>query len=307
MRLLTTSLTFVVACSGTAPKVTKPEPAQAGNVDDWLQLKSGRTHYIAEGTGVPCLAYGIASYQPQLFSDEAKKHVRFYYVDLPHWTDHDDAATAALTYDDFVAAMDEAREALHLDHVGLCGHSMMGLFSLAYAERHPETVDWVLALGPPTTIDGLWDLEDDYFDKTASADRKKLLDDNLAAMKAEGGKPDFVRQYKAKAPMYFYDATYDPTPLYATTTMNMAVTRQMLQVLTAHDVAAELPKIQAPVFIALGGADFSVPKIMWTDEIQKRIAKLTLHVFEKSGHYVPIEERAEFDRLFLGWLPAPKH
>ena len=231
---------MLVACSGQATAPTKPAPARPiqARVDDWLQLRSGRTHYIAEGNGEPCLAYGIANFQPQLYSDEVKQHVRFYFVDLPHWTDNDDGATAALSYDDFLAAMDEAREALHLDHVGLCGHSMFGLFSLAYAERHPEHVDWVLALGPPTTIKGLWDLEADYFDKTASDERKRIYDANFAAMKAEGGKPDFVRAYKAKAPMYFYDATYDPTPLYATTTMNMVVTKRMLAVLTDTDVAA---------------------------------------------------------------------
>jgi len=305
MRLLTTSLTFAIACSSTTPPPAKP--AHAPRVDDWLQLESGRTHYIAEGDGAPCLAYGIANYQPQLYSDEMKKHVRFYFVDLPHWTDGDDTAAAALTYAEILAAMDEAREALHIDHVGLCGHSMFGLFSLAYAERYPEHVDWVLALGPPTTIKGVWDLEDEYFDKTASEDRKKLLDANLAAMKAEGGKPDFVRAYKARAPMYFYDASYDPTPLYSETKMNMVVTNKMLQVLTDTDVAADFSRIQAPVFIALGEADFSVPKIMWTDDIQKRIAKLTLHVFEKSGHYVPIEERVEFDRAFLSWLPIHHH
>ena len=104
--------------------------------------------------------------------------------------------------------------------------------------------------------------------------------------------------------MYFYDATFDPTPLYADTKMNMPVTRQMLQVLSTLEVADHLSSIKAPVFIALGGSDYSVPKIMWSDEIQKRIAKLKLVIFEKSGHYVPMEERELFDRELLAWLPA---
>jgi hypothetical protein len=90
-RTLSICLILLAACThGTvAPAVT------AARQDGWLDLPSGKTHFIAEGQGTPCLAYGIANYQPQLFSPKLKERIRFYFVDMPHWTEADDPSTAS--------------------------------------------------------------------------------------------------------------------------------------------------------------------------------------------------------------------
>jgi pimeloyl-ACP methyl ester carboxylesterase len=73
--------------------------------------------------------------------------------------------------------------------------------------------------------------------------------------------------YAADGPTYFYDPTYDCTPLWAGHQhYSPDIHRRFWGPggqFSTFDATASFPRITAPVFIAHGVFDFSVPPTIW--------------------------------------------
>jgi proline iminopeptidase len=70
---------------------------------------------------------------------------------------------------------------------------------------------------------------------------------------------------------------------------------------STFDPHASFPRIAAPVFIAHGVFDFSVPPTVWAG-IKETLPNQTYRAFERSGHYPQLEERATFSDAVASWL-----
>lgn len=67
-----------------------------------------------------------------------------------------------------------------------------------------------------------------------------------------------------------------------------------------YDLNKSIP-IKVPVFLALGKEDYYAPYILWEDE-KVQIPKLSVSLFEKSGHYSFYEEEELFREKLLAWI-----
>src|ERR1041385_7869204 len=108
----------------------------------------------------------------------------------------------------------------------IAGHSAAGLLALEYARRYPQHVAGVLVIDTPPI--GTRDLEaasDQYWQTEASEERKSLLERNWSAITEDDWaqldpSAQLVRTYKANAPKYWYDPTYDPSWLWEGVTLH---------------------------------------------------------------------------------------
>ena len=68
------------------------------------------------------------------------------------------------------------------------------------------------------------------------------------------------------------------------------------------DATQGLEHFDRPVFAALGRYDFIVaPPASW-DPIKSMFQRLTIRIFEKSGHTPQFEEPELFDENLLAWM-----
>lgn len=69
-----------------------------------------------------------------------------------------------------------------------------------------------------------------------------------------------------------------------------------------YDIA-ERQAPSVPIFLSLGLHDYAVPYIMW-DGAEEKLPGLSYNLFEKSGHYAPLEEKKLFDKKLLEWIKS---
>src|SRR5437870_10235320 len=68
-----------------------------------------------------------------------------------------------------------------------------------------------------------------------------------------------------------------------------------------YDPRPRLESNDVPKFLALGRYDYNIPYREW-DSAMKTTPHLTSHMFERSGHFLIIEEQDQFDSALLDWL-----
>jgi proline iminopeptidase len=270
--------------------------------------------YTVTGSGrsflVPSLA-GTPIYE-HTFTPALGVGVQLIFAELRSNRTHaDDSST--LTLDRLLDDMDGLRQGLGLDQIGVIGHSGHSVLALAYAARFPERVSGVIVVGGmPTFFPDLRQQIAAYWDVAASPERKtrvaenhaKLTDEMLARLTPSDR---LAVTYAADAPQYFYDTTYDCTPLWeGHVDYSPALHERFWGVggqFETFDPAVSFPRISAPVFIAHGVFDFSVPPTIWIG-MKEKLPKYTYRAFERSGHYPQLEERAAFTDAVAAWLQS---
>lgn len=267
--------------------------------------------YVVEGEGVPTLVVGSSVYYPRTFSQELRQNLKLVFVDLRHFAPSDGSLPdEEFTLDRYAADIDAVREHLGFETVIVMGHSMHGMFALEYARRYPERVSNVVMIGsPPAGLMATGEASAAFFEADASDERKQVLQQNIAAFGAEeyaklaafSSGDDVINQYVVNGPLYWYDATYDAAPLWQDMYVNMESFFLVMGQIGLYDLAQGPGEIRVPVFSALGRYDYVVPYTMW-DGAEEKLADLTIHLFENSGHTPQLEEPEEFDRVLLEWL-----
>jgi len=101
-----------------------------------IKIDSIELSYVTEGTGLPCLFYGIPQYQNKSFSSNFKSHFQCTFVDARC---NDTSALAdtlsPFTIDAAVEEIEAIRKALNMPKFILVGHSILGIIVLEYAQR----------------------------------------------------------------------------------------------------------------------------------------------------------------------------
>jgi len=111
----------------------------------------------------------------------------------------------------------------------------------------------------------------------------------------------FVREYVASGPMYWYDPTYDCSWLWEGVAPDWPIVERLFELFETYDLAKGPAEITVPVLIAHGRYDYAAPYTLWDDHRHK-LPRHTYALFDRSGHYPPLEEPQRFEQKLFGWV-----
>jgi proline iminopeptidase len=213
-----------------------------------------------------------------------------------------------VTLDTFLDDIERVRAAVGIDKVCVFGHSIGGLFALEYARKYPQHATHVIMNGTPAYADQkIYDLLGKFWESSASDERKAVLKKNQERMKdsidKEARGRTRIATYIMNGPMYFYDPHYDCTWLFEGEHWSPELFERIFGVvMRSYDIAdRQVPAV--PIFLSLGRHDYAVPYVCW-DGIKEKIPNLSYNLFEKSGHYAPLEEQELFDKKLVEWIKS---
>jgi proline iminopeptidase len=256
------------------------------------------------GHGPACLVLsGIGSrpYERQIPA-RLTERLTLIHVDL-RGSGRSTGEAADLTFDVLAEDLEAVRARLGLDRIAVLGHSILGALAIEYGRRRPEVVSHVIVVGTPPSGDmpQLLARSGSFFEADASPERKSLLRDNLAKL-GPGASPR--ETVLAQAPLRFFDAGFDPTPLFAEADIQPKFLPHVMGTLTrAWDVTAGGDPLRVPLLIAHGRYDYTVPHILW-DGIVPTLPTATFRLFARSGHQPFFEEPEVFTAALLSWMSA---
>lgn len=264
--------------------------------------------FVAEGTGLPVLVVGSATYYPRTFSRRLRADCTLAFTDLRHFAPSDAAFDLnRITFDTYADDIDRVRAALGFERCVIAGHSKHGNIALEYAKRYPARASHVVLIGsPPCGLERVVGARDDFWESHASEARRAALRLNwdaltpsrLAAMSPAEAE---VARYVADGPRYWYDPAYDASPLWQGMYVNAGVLDKLHGLFEGYELSWNPTRFRSPVLVAAGRYDFAVPHVLW-DEQRPRLQNVTYQLFERSGHTPQLEEQELFDRTLLGWL-----
>ena len=273
---------------------------------------AGTPHpYLAEGRGVTCVVVGPAPSYPPLFSDRLKQRIRFVYVDFKNsWNADSPRGVEAITMDSLVEEVDQVRSGLGLDKVCIVGHSAPGLVGVEYALRRPERVSHLILVSvEPYFSREFINVRTKFWETEATAERKAALTRNVErvpddVLRSLSPRDAFALRYVRNGPRYFFDPSYDFYWAWAGKQFSAELIAYFLNTIVGdYDPRPRLANNPVPKFLALGRYDYNIPYREWASA-RTTTARLTSHVFERSGHFPMIEESALFDARLVRWLDA---
>ncbi len=276
-----------------------------------VKVEGAELRYVVEGQGRPILVLGSSIYYPRTFSDELKGQFKFAHLDSRHFVPADpDFDITTISLQTYADDAEKARQELGLGKVLVAGHSVHATLALDYARRYPESVSGVVALGGvPGGMGNLQQISQDFWEAEASDERKAILAQNWVEFGGQeklaelAPSDQIVASYVANGPMYWYDPTFDASPLWEGVESNMSLFFHLMgSMVGEYDLAQGPPPVKSPVFIVMGRYDFVVPHTLWDEAAQAKIPQLSFNLFEKSGHTPQLEEPALFDQKLIAWL-----
>jgi proline iminopeptidase len=301
------AIAALLICGSCEPQPSSPTTPDRGTVT----ANGIAFDYAIDGEGRTCMVVGDATPVERAISDRLRARLRLVYLGSRMSTPEERVGdVTGLTMDTLVADIEAMRQALDLDSVCVIGHSISGLLALEYARRHPEHVTGVVMHAtPPFYNDRLGAAVSAFWDTNASAERKALRQRDREAMPEDSlrrlGPGEAMKlRYITSAPVYFHDPAYDPAWILEGVTWNVPAWDQLFgSIMPSYDLA-DGPPIRVPVILALGRDDFAVPHHVWDDAERRKIPDLTVHLFDRSGHYPMLEEHERFDTVLLEWMDS---
>jgi len=267
-----------------------------------VSVKGAELFYSVRGIGPTCLVLSAIGTKPyeQLMPEVLDAFLQLVFVDL-RGGGRSTGDPADLTFEVLAEDLDAIRTALGVERVAVLGHSILGVLAIEYGRRRPANVSHVIAVGTPPHGDmvALSASAKAFFEQDASADRKRVLRDNLALLPPNAS----VRQTtQAQTPMRFFDAILDTAPLFAESEVKGQLLQHLMGTLTPEwDVTVNASGLQAPILLALGRYDYTVPHTLWEPVIDG-LPGVTLQRFERSGHHPFFEEPELFAHVLQRWM-----
>lgn len=297
-----------VCCAGEErhKEKTSVEPEQNSGT---IKVQGTELSYVIEGSGLPCIVTGYATFVKPTFSQELRKHIKFVFADFRHANVSGDTINySEITLDTLVEDIEQIRLHLGYKKIAVLGHSANGWIALEYAKKYPQHTSHVIMIGAP-----LYYWSEEYMKKAeeiwaseASTERKEVLKNNWEKLTDEvldGVSPGkaFILRYIANGPRYWYDSSYDAAWLWEGQELDMGMYNQVYGViLKDYDVLGSANKISSPVFSAVGRYDLWLYH-PWAEN-QDKIGTIALEIFDRSAHFPELEEQALFDQMLIEWL-----
>lgn len=273
----------------------------------FVEIDGSRLNYVVQGQGTPCLVIGSSVYYPKTFSQDLRKHLQMYFVDLKWFARaYNPENLDAITIQSIVDDVEAIRRQLGLEKPIIMGHSIHGTIAMEYAKRHPDKISAVIAIGSPSVFGNkIYDEKAAALWATASEKRKAIQQrnwGNTTELDRLTGKEATAAEYNQASPQYWYDPNYDANWLWDGMTVHTQVTNNLFQrVFSNYDMFDGNWKIPVPAYVAMGKYDYVIPYTLW-QPAYRQIPDFTLVLFDMSGHTPQLEEPAAFDRELLNWL-----
>lgn len=258
--------------------------------------------YSTRGSGPACLVLtgiGTKPYE-RLMPPPLPDRFRLVFVDL-RGSGQSTGEPTELTFDVLARDLEAVRMDLGVEKIAVLGHSILGMLAIEYGRRRPENVSHVIAAGTPPIGDmaRVAAKAADFFERDASAQRRQILRDNLAALPAGAS---LTQAILAQTPTRFFDARLDAAPLFAEAVRRPALLGHVLGTLApSWDVTVGADALRVPIFLAHGRYDYTVPYTLW-EGIPPKIPDATMRIFEKSGHHPFFEEPDQFAAALTDWM-----
>lgn len=269
-----------------------------------VSVDDAEIHFTARGQGRLCLVLtgiGTRPYELQMPAALGER-LRLAFVDL-RGGGRSTGDPVDLTFDRLAADLDAVRTALGVRRMTVLGHSVLGALAIEVGRRSPETVSHVITVGTPPIGDmaRVGPAAELFFAEDASAERRRILSDNLAALPDDA--PPGLRMY-AETPKRFFDPRLDARPLFAGAEPRPALLQHLFAtLLPSWDVTAGADSLAVPILLAHGRFDYIVPYRMW-DGLVERLPNATFHLFERSSHHPFVDEPEEFVRVVGTWMAS---
>ena len=270
-----------------------------------IKVQGASLAYVVEGHGTPVLVIGSATYYPRTFSDQFKASYRLAYGDLRHFAVCDDSlGPDGIGLDVYLDDIDRIRATVGFERFALIGHSHHGNLALEYAKRYPARVSHLVLIGtPPCNVQRTIDEAEWYWDRQASEARKAALRRNRALQKSDPKQPEevFIAQYIADGPKYWYDFTYDASPLWQGVPVNLEAMDAFKHLFVEYDFLHGSERLELPVLCVMGKHDYAVPPTLW-DDVLPKLQNVTFLLLDESGHTPQLEQPAVFDQRMWEWF-----
>lgn len=263
--------------------------------------------YSIDGDGIPCVVVGDPFTPAKALSEDLRRHIRFIFMHSRETVPSESlGGIDELNIETFLDDIEELRTSLDLNKICVFGHSIYGLYALAYAQRYPHHTSHVIMNATPPGYDvAFQQIANDYWQSQASEGRKEVLKENWES-RPDTAEPDpfcsWCLDYVTNGPKYWYDSTYDASWLLEGWYSNPDVGDLFFDLLAQYDVDAG-DELTVPVFLSLGKFDFVVPYFSWAER-GATLPNLSVHVFQRSGHWPILEEQALFDAKLIEWIHA---
>lgn len=272
----------------------------------------GKTYPVEKkGKGViPCLVIGIGTVVQRSLSSTFSEIFAVYTSDLYWTTDRSLKDSSQMTMDNIIEDIYELAYALRLENFVLFGHSAYGIVAIEFAKKYPKLPSSVIMIGTPLNSNlTVAAQNNDLFDKLADANRKAID----AKRRAEVAQEDltllsagdrFLREYIYRdAPRYWHIPDYDCSDLWKGIMPDKILEHFFSKLLPKVDVKINLETIQLPIFFAAGLSDFDCCPWVWK-ELLNLPPKMTINLFQQSGHWPQMEEPEIFDKSVKEWLSS---
>lgn len=266
-----------------------------------VSVRGAELVYTTRGRGPVCLlpsAIGAGPYERQT-PPPLTDHLQLVYVEL-RGSGRSTGEPSELTFDQLAEDLEAIRKDLGVERVAVLGHSILGMLAIEYGRRRPDSVSHVIVAGTPPYGDmaKLMPVAQAFFLADASEERKRIQQEALARLTPDSP-PGAVML--AQTPSRFFDARFDPTPLFAEASPRMGLIQQLMETLAPAWEVTKGAELRVPLFIAHGRCDYVVPHELWKGVVE-RLPRATFQLFERSGHQPFFEEPEAFTRAVVGWM-----
>jgi 3-oxoadipate enol-lactonase len=244
-----------------------------------VEIGGVRLYYEQQGVGAPVvLVHGLGATSEAIWKHVAGELARDFAVlryDL-RGTGGSDKPPGPYALRDFVNDLEELIGRLAPEGPALVGHSFGGSIALAFAAAHPGAVSAVVAVGGPTWLT--------QQARDAMRQRAETVEAQGMAAVAEtvatnGMAPSFREAHADEWRAYVQLLGANDPQAYAAT----------CRVIADLDIAAELPRIQAPVLLVAGDRDGVAPPAA-NREAAASIPNARFVEVEDCGHILPWEK-----------------
>lgn len=307
-------LPLLIAAALLARSAALAAPRPVHPPGRYVAVSGAKLWVESEGQGGPLVLIaggpGLAhDYFHPYFSALAATHRVLYYDAFGRGRSDRAAAPREYSLARDVADIEGLRRALELPRIGLLGHSYGSLVALAYALAHPAAVSRLILVNP--LLGGeMWQAANE---RCNQAIRRALPDEwhELQRLRSRGMRssaPAHRQIYHLPAGYYFYqDApAFSELPLGLNGDVYYAIAGDDADFTLSGDILRldlrpRLARLKMPVLVLAGRHDrLALPEYVL--RFPSYAPRAQLVVFEKSGHFVFVEETAKALAAIRGFL-----
>jgi len=165
----------------------------------------------------------------------------------------------------------------------------------------PDRVRSLILASPPFSLRDLDAQQSSYWESRATPERKAQLAENLKRFRHLVGREHLLWMARTYAPMSWFDAHFDPTPLLAFVDANQqeVFRSTVVPLLAEMDLPSLLRELCCPILLIHGLHDFTAPLPPWGGVDLPGVRRIVL---EQSAHHPWYEQSADFGRVFVDWV-----